>query len=112
LSFSVDIWNGSTLVGQALLGGTPINGIIPLTTGTGTSGWLIAYTNEGLLTNFFANPTWVLGASGSISAAKGGQDNFYLINKTVTPPPVPEPTTLLLFGLGLVGLAGIRRMRQ
>jgi hypothetical protein len=25
---------------------------------------------------------------------------------------VPEPTTLLLFGLGLVGLAGIRRMRQ
>jgi PEP-CTERM motif len=40
-----------------------------------------------------------------------GMEQYFLIPQEGS-TPVPEPGTMLLFGLGLVGLAGIRRMRQ
>jgi hypothetical protein len=116
-SFSLDFYsNSTTLAGKAFLDTTGA----PFTqgaVGTGTSGWLLDYTavSAGILEQFFANPTWILGGTGSAGNPEGandGQDNFYLVRTDVPPPPVPEPMSLLLLGLSLVGLTGVRRFRK
>ena len=39
-----------------------------------------------------------------------GMDEFYI--NEAAPPPVPEPTTMLLFGTGLAGLAAVGRRKR
>ena len=40
-----------------------------------------------------------------------GLDNFYIDEEPPPPPAVPEPATFLLFGLGILGLAGASRKK-
>ncbi|MBU0728892.1 MAG: PEP-CTERM sorting domain-containing protein [Proteobacteria bacterium] len=52
------------------------------------------------------------GGFGAVTIGMYGQDGRdYSINLS-NPAPVPEPATMLLFGTGLVGLAGLRRKKK
>ena len=125
LAFSLDIYNGAGV----------LQGMISLTTcvddplltggacrrqefgGTGTAGYILTVSTDagGLLSQFFANPTWIVGASGNWIEVDDGQENVYIINDPANCtgvgciPTVPEPSALLLLGSGLIGLTGYSR---
>jgi len=53
--------------------------------------------------------TFTISHAGPLTFQNDGNDNVGAILDNVTVSAVPEPISLLLFGLGLVGLAGVRR---
>ena len=87
--------------------------------GVGSSGYLFHVTfGAGEAATFFGNPNNRVGQevtfANQITSSDDGPDNFFLAesDEGVPPSEVPEPTSLLLLGSGLVGLGAWRRKQS
>jgi PEP-CTERM motif len=83
--------------------------------GTGKSDFAFGLNDEAaaaLAAAIAANPNLRLGLSASVSDASGGHESFFFCQGCSGNRPVPEPTTMVLLGTGLAGIAGAIRKRR
>jgi hypothetical protein len=100
----IDVHNGVQTVLYNYVGPTLIGNVN--NNGNGFADWLLASidlsslpTTDGIL--FHA--TW--------NNAVDGAESFFIVGAPSSPPPIPEPFTLSVFGAGLIGAVAMRRRK-
>lgn len=74
----------------------------------GFAGLDVALYNAALVQTNYVTNNWIYAQNPVVGGSGLGYQD-YLTPYTPPPTQAPEPATMLLFGLGLLGLAGIRR---
>jgi hypothetical protein len=73
-------------------------------------GHAVIFTDEEIFLNGHPNPWTGSAYAGQLPAYNN--ETLFINSFAYVIPSVPEPTTMLLVGLGLIGLAGARRKFQ
>ena len=113
--YAVSAWNLGVYSGYTASNPFAMDGGTLVTSGTtlagldGDSYWRTVsfdITALGLTNNFSFDAHWTMSCGND--AINGGANVAY----NPPPTPVPEPATMLLFGTGLMGLAGLHRRKM
>ena len=110
----LNVWNdaGQLVFSANLLGGSGVQTLAELGQGQGHSDYMFGLdaAAQARLAAVFSTGLHV-GLAADISQANGGPESFF-IGSANGPAQVPEPTTMVLLGTGLAGIAAKLRKRR
>jgi hypothetical protein len=114
-NLTLNVWNnaGALVFSANLLGGSGAQTLAELGQGQGHSDYMFGLdpAAQARLAAVFSTGLHV-GLAADLSQANGGPESFFIGSASNPPPQVPEPTTMVLLGTGLAGIAAKLRKRH